>query len=101
MSFPKFVTVTKNTPFFTILHVFAPLNDVHAYIAWTLKKNPKNLDESFYEDDIQLQIQVSPPPRDWIYSQLQIHTMLYVAWLHIHEYMHKIYHEVKFTKTTR
>ena len=30
MSFPKFVNtcMTKNTPFFPILHVFAPLNDV-------------------------------------------------------------------------
>ena len=38
MSFPKFVTMTKNTPFFfPILHVFAPLNDVHAYIAWSWK----------------------------------------------------------------
>ena len=26
MSFPKFVYMTKNTPFFHILHVFAPLN---------------------------------------------------------------------------
>ena len=24
MSFPKFVNMTKNTPFFPILHVFAP-----------------------------------------------------------------------------
>ena len=28
MFFPKFVTVTKNTPF---LSIFAPLNDVRAY----------------------------------------------------------------------
>ena len=37
MSFPKFVYMTKNTPFFPILHVFAPLNDVRAYIAWSWK----------------------------------------------------------------
>ena len=37
MSFPKCVYMTKNTPFFPILHVFAPLNDVHAYIAWSWK----------------------------------------------------------------
>ena len=38
MSFPKFVNMTKNnTPFFPILHVFAPLNDVRAYTAWSWK----------------------------------------------------------------
>ena len=37
MSFPKFVCMTKNTPFFPILHVFAPLNDVRAYSAWSWK----------------------------------------------------------------
>ena len=36
VSFPKFVNMTKNTPFFLILHVFAPLNYVRAYIfAWS------------------------------------------------------------------
>ena len=35
MSFPKFVYMTKNTQFFPILHVFSPLNDVYAYIAWS------------------------------------------------------------------
>ena len=39
MSFPKFV-MSKNIPFFPILHVFAPLNDVRAYIAWSWKNNP-------------------------------------------------------------
>ena len=29
--------MTKNIPFFPILHVFAPLNDVRAYIAWSWK----------------------------------------------------------------
>ena len=33
--FSKICHVTKNTPFFAILHVFAPLNDVRAYIAWS------------------------------------------------------------------
>ena len=37
MSFPKFDYMTKNTPFFPILHVFAPLNDVRAYSAWSWK----------------------------------------------------------------
>ena len=37
MFFPKFVYMTKNTPFFPILHVFAPLNDVRAYSAWSCK----------------------------------------------------------------
>ena len=37
MSFPKFVNMTKSIPFFPILHIFAPLNDVHAYIAWSWK----------------------------------------------------------------
>ena len=37
MSFPKFVYVTKNTPFFPILHVFAPLNDVRLYSVWSWK----------------------------------------------------------------
>ena len=39
MSFPKFVTMTKNTPIFQILHVFAPLNDVCSYSIWSWKKN--------------------------------------------------------------
>ena len=37
MFFPKFVFMTKNTPFFQILHVFAPLNDVRTYSAWSWK----------------------------------------------------------------
>ena len=57
----KIVTMTKNTPFFPILHVFAPLNDVREYIAWSLKTTLITW-FFFYEDDIQLQIQV-PPPR--------------------------------------
>ena len=52
--------MAKNTPFFPILHVFAPLNDVRAYIAFPGKTTL--LHDFFYEDDIQLQIQV-PPPR--------------------------------------
>ena len=37
MSFPKFVYMTKNTPCFQILNVFAPLNDVRMYSAWSWK----------------------------------------------------------------
>ena len=37
MSFPKFVYMTKNTPYVPILHVFAPLNDVRAYSASSWK----------------------------------------------------------------
>ena len=59
MSFPKFVNMPKDILFFPILHVFAPLNDVRAYIAWSWKNNP-NYVIFFYEDDIQLQIQVAP-----------------------------------------
>ena len=58
--------MTKNTPFFfsPILHVFAPLNDVRAYIAWSWKTTL--ITWIFYEDNIQLQIQVPPPPpRVW------------------------------------
>ena len=35
MFFPKYVCMTQNTPFFPILHVFAPLNDVREYSAWS------------------------------------------------------------------
>ena len=35
MSFPKFVKMTKNTPLFSDLQDFAPLNDVCMYIAWS------------------------------------------------------------------
>ena len=37
MSFPKFVNMTKNIPFFPILHVFASLSDVRAYTVWSWK----------------------------------------------------------------
>ena len=56
MSFPKCVTMTKNTHFFPILHVFAPLNNVREYIAWSWKTTL--IMWFFCEDDIQLQIQV-------------------------------------------
>ena len=52
--------MTKNTPFFPILHVFAPLNDVRAYIALSWKTTL--ITWFFYADDIQLQIQVALPP---------------------------------------
>ena len=58
MSLSKFVNMTKNTPFFPILHVFAPVNDVRLYIAWSW--NTTLITWIFYEDGIQLQIQVAP-----------------------------------------
>ena len=39
LSFPKFVNMTKNTPFFPILHVFIPLNDVRRVHCLVLKNN--------------------------------------------------------------
>ena len=56
----KFVNMTKNTPLFPFFHVFAPLNNVRGYIAWSWKTTL--ISDFFYEDDIQLQIQVPPPP---------------------------------------
>ena len=38
--FQKFDYMTKNTPFFPILHVFAPLNHVREYSAWSWENNP-------------------------------------------------------------
>ena len=73
MSFPKFVTMTKNTPFFPfpILHVFATLHDVHAYIAWSWKTTL--ITWFFYEDDIQLQMQVPPGLFLWMnMNKLQV-----------------------------
>ena len=53
MSFPKFVNMTKNTPFYFRATMYArPLPG--------LEKQPNYI---FFEDDIQLQIQVPPPPR--------------------------------------
>ena len=57
--FQKLVNMAKNTPFFPILHVFAPLNDVRAYI--TLSWKTTLITWIFYADDIQLEIQVAPP----------------------------------------
>ena len=57
MSFPKFVYMTKNTPFFPILHIFAPLNDEREYIAWSWKQPFKFLDKP----DTPLDIWVPPP----------------------------------------
>ena len=37
MSFPKFVNMAKNIPFFPISHVFAPLNYVRPYTTWSWK----------------------------------------------------------------
>ena len=56
MLFPKLVNMAKNIPFFPILYVFAPLRP---YIAWSWKTTLITL-FFFYEDDIQLQMQVAP-----------------------------------------
>ena len=53
MFFPKCVYITKNTPFFPILHVFAPLNDVCAYSDWSWKTTLITW----------IDIRVPPPPR--------------------------------------
>ena len=58
MSFPKFV-MTKNTPVFPILHVFAPLNDVHCLV---LKNNPNKITWIFYADNIYPTSNTSGPP---------------------------------------
>ena len=63
-SFPKFVYMTKNTPFFPILHVFAPLNDVRAYSAWSWKTTL--ITWIFGRAWYPLDIRVPPPPgRGW------------------------------------
>ena len=68
MSFPKFVTITKNTAFFQILHVFAPLNDVHAYIAYmVLKNNPNYMNFLRVMSNFKYKCpSPSPPPRIWM-----------------------------------
>ena len=40
MSFPEFVYMTQNTPFFRIFHVFTPLNAVRAYSVPGPEKQP-------------------------------------------------------------
>ena len=64
MSFPKFVNLTKNTPFFSpILHVFAPLNNVRVYIASVLKNNP-NYVNFFTRMISNFKYKCPPPPRN-------------------------------------
>ena len=58
MSFPKFVNMTKNTPFFQFCTP-KRCSCVHCLV---LKNNP-NYVNFFNEDDIQLQIQVPPPAK--------------------------------------
>ena len=69
MSFPKFVYMTKNTPFFPILHVSAPLNDVRAYSApgqcLVLKNNPNYV--IFWTSLYPLDIWVAP----WVSKELE------------------------------
>ena len=71
MSFPKFVNMTKNTPFFfsNFARFCTPkrCTRVHCLV---LKNNP-NYVIFFYEDEIQLQIQVAPrivPTELWCFS---------------------------------
>ena len=78
MSFPKFIDMTKNIPFFPILHVFAPLNDVRAYIALSWKTTL--ITWIFYEDDIQLQIQVGPPEFATSRSEWKVNDISYTLW---------------------
>ena len=71
MSFPKFVYMTKNTPLFPILHVFAPLNDVRAYIAWSWKTTL--ITWIFGRAWYPLDIRVPPPPTVVICIGLYMH----------------------------
>ena len=55
--------MTKNTPFFPILHVFAPLNDVRAYSAWSWKTTL--ITWIFGRAWYPLDIRVAPPAPHW------------------------------------
>ena len=65
MFFPEFVYMTKKTPFFPILYVFAPLNDVRAYSAWSWKT--PQLREFLDEPDTPLDIWVAPPGMKYVF----------------------------------
>ena len=79
--FQNLLLLPKTHPFFPILHVFAHLNDVRRYISWSWKTTL--ITWFFYEDDIQLQIQVVPsvhifsnkalPPEDVSFIYLVIY----------------------------
>ena len=56
--------MTKNTPFVPVLHVFAPLNDVHEYNAWSWKTTL--ISEFLDEPDTPLDIRVPPRAKSWI-----------------------------------
>ena len=58
MSFPKFFNMTKNTRFFSNFARFCTPKRCTRVHCLVLKNNPNYI---FFEDDIQLQIQVSPP----------------------------------------
>ena len=64
MSIPKFVYMTKNTPFFPILHVFAPLNDVRAYTArsWKTTLIMWLFEQAWYPLDIRVAPLGKPSP---------------------------------------
>ena len=71
------IIMTKNTPFFPILHVFAPLNDVRAYSAWFWKTTL--ITWIFGRAWYPLDIRVPPPPghcfdEKWIYRHRPTHT---------------------------
>ena len=59
MSFPKFVNMTKNIPFFPQFYTHKQYTHVHCLV---LKNNPNyvNFFFFFYRDDIQFEIQVPP-----------------------------------------
>ena len=60
-SFQNLSIWPKNTPFFPLLHVFAPLNDVRAYSAWSWKTTL--ITWIFGLAWYPLDIRVAPPPR--------------------------------------
>ena len=88
MSFPKFVTMTKNTPFFPILHVFAPLNNVRAYIAWSWKTTL--ITWIFLRGWYPTSTQVPPGCVLWILEMI-------VSWIKLIKYVKKICSKVLFS----
>ena len=65
-SFQNLSIWPKTLLFFPILHIFAPLNDLRTYTACSRKTTL--ITWIFYEDDIQLEIQV--PPRVFIFYNI-------------------------------
>ena len=81
MSFPKFVNMPKNTPFFPMLHVFAPLNDVRAYIACrdclVLKNNPNYV--IFFFTRMISSLKYKWPPGLFIYLSIYLFIYLFIC----------------------